>query len=154
MFAKWQDGVWEVKRNPKSLCEEPMFHTASSHHLSLTRTYTQTVVSLCGFVIHPCILVCCTGPKSLGWTSKGVDSRWWWWRTTIRFVSSRCMPCPRAVISQAIMVILCCVGSGAGAHLRVRAGQRQELQTPVEVCRGKSRFLSPAPADGRQGRPQ
>jgi len=30
--------------------------------------------------------VCCPGPKSLGWISKGVDSRWLWWRTTIRFV--------------------------------------------------------------------
>lgn len=56
-------------------------------------------VSLC--VCHSSVCVCCTGPKSPGWTSKGVDSRWWWWRTTIRFVSSRCMPCPRAVISQA-----------------------------------------------------
>lgn len=91
LFAKGQDEVWEAKRNPKSLCEEPMFHTACSRHLSHSNC-----LSLCVFVS-----VCCTGPKSLGWTSKGVDSHWWWWRTTIRFVSSRCMPCPRAVISQA-----------------------------------------------------
>lgn len=33
------------------------------------------------------VLVCYPGPKSLGWTSKRVDSRWSWWRTMIRFVS-------------------------------------------------------------------
>lgn len=43
LFAKGQDEVWEVKRNPKSLCEEPMFHTACSRHLS----HSNCCVSLC-----------------------------------------------------------------------------------------------------------
>lgn len=53
LFAKGQDEVWEVKRNPKSLCEEPMFHTACSRHLSHSNC-----LSLCVFVIHPCVCVC------------------------------------------------------------------------------------------------
>lgn len=45
-------------------------------------------------------------------------------------------------------------GSGAGAHIRLPAGQRQELQTPVEERSGEPRLLSPAAADCRQGEPQ
>lgn len=52
LFAKGQDEVWEAKINPKSLCEEPMFHTACSRHLSHSNC-----LSLCVFVIHPCVCV-------------------------------------------------------------------------------------------------
>lgn len=45
-------------------------------------------------------------------------------------------------------------GSGAGAHFRVPAVRRQELQTPVEVRRGESRLLPSASAERREERPQ
>lgn len=45
-------------------------------------------------------------------------------------------------------------GSGTGAHFCVPAGQRQELQTPVEVRRGEPRLLPPAPAHRWKEQPQ
>lgn len=45
-------------------------------------------------------------------------------------------------------------GSGTGAHVCVPAGQRQELQTPVEVRRRESRLLPPAPAHRWKEQPQ
>ena len=45
-------------------------------------------------------------------------------------------------------------GSGAGAHVCVPAGQLQELQTPVEVCRGEPRLLPATPTNHGQGQPK
>lgn len=45
-------------------------------------------------------------------------------------------------------------GPGTGAHVCVPAGQRQELQTPVEMCRGEPCLLSPAPASHEHNQPQ
>lgn len=45
---------------------------------------------------------------------------------------------------------LCLQGPGAGAHVCVPAGQRQDLQAPVEVCCGAPRLLPAADAGKQQ----
>lgn len=108
------------------------------------------------FFLPACVCDCCLGQKSLVWTLKRVDSRWLWWRTMIRFVS--CQPA-HALHTQTStagrpLTLTLTAGPRAGAYVCVPAGQRQDLQAPVEVCGGEPRLLPAQATSRRQSQPQ
>lgn len=57
-------------------------------------------------------------------------------------------------VANSVWLFSDCAGSGAGAYVCVPAGQLQDLQTPVEVCRGEPRLLPATSTSHRQGQPQ